>query len=547
MLAMAWINGISLVEMVKNTNNSGPPAWLGWLLGFGEREALDARVYAEQIALLYKQGPLAYVVTLINASILVFIQKAHIAASVLLTWFGALLLVTTFRVILIARYARSAPQPEQAGDWHRHYLAGVAFSGLVWGASAVLVFPLNSVPHQVFVAFLLAGMSAGGVAVLAVRMEVCLLFLVLALAPLAIQCFRIGGELQTAMGIMTVIFFFAMTTTAWTMHHAVYNSLRLRFDNRVLQDEVKQRRAAEEALYQEKERLQITLAAIDYGVVITDAQTRVLYLNPAAIRLCGRGPEQVLRQPLVTIFRVLDEQTYQSQTVAAAECVRTGTQFMQSGLLRTSEGDKCYVEVLASPLFGRYGDSIGAVSVFRDVTASRQQTARLIYEAQHDSLTGLPNRNLLKDRLSRAIARAERMQLQFAVLFIDLDRFKEINDELGHAAGDALLKQVAARLNACVRGDDTVARLGGDEFVIIVERLADADAATVVADKILQYLAEPFALAERDASVSASIGISLFPDHATDAETLLRNADKATYRAKERGRNQACSFNLSMR
>lgn len=550
-MRQAWIDSwlspkiikATVVHITMNTNAWRWSHWLSRLRAYvSERQGLDARVYAEQIALLYKQAPLAYAVTFINGAILIFVQKTHIAIAVLLTWFGALLLVTAFRAILIARYAKSAPQPEQAGCWLRRYLVGVAFSGLVWGASAVVIFPPDSAPHQVFVAFVLAGMSAGGVAVLAARMEACLLFLGLALTPLALQCFRLDGALQTAMGVMTVVFFFGMATTAWTMHRAIYTSLRLRFDNRALQHEIEQRRSAEEDLYQEKDRLQITLAAIDDGVVITDAQTRILYLNPAAKRLCGRVAESVVQQPVSMVFRILDEQTYQPNTVAAEACVQTGVQAMQSGLLRTSKGDECYVEVLATPLYGRYGAFTGAVCVFRDVTAHRQQTAQLIYEAQHDALTGLPNRNLLKDRLNQAVARAQRTQLQFAVLFIDLDRFKEINDELGHAAGDVLLKQAAARLHACVRTEDTVARLGGDEFVVIIERLAAAEVATAVAGKILQSLAEPFALAERDASVSASIGISLFPDHATETEMLLRNADQATYRAKERGRNQVCFF-----
>ena len=510
---------------------------------YGRHEDLGVRVYAEQIALLYKQGLLAYSVTIANGAILVFVQKNHIEAPVLLAWFGVLLFVTGFRITLVTRYMKSVLQAQQAAYWHRYYLIGVALSGLVWGATAMLLFPPNSVEHQVFVAFVLAGMSAGGVAVLSARIEVCLLFLVLVLAPLAIQFFRLSSELHAAMGLMTVIFFLGMALTARTMHRAISTALSLRFDNRDLQHEIEQRRSAEESLYQEKERLQITLAAIDDGVVLTDPATFILYLNPAAQRLCKRNVEEVLQQPIADIFEVVNEQADQPSPIsAAAACLQTGAQAVQSGLFRTNQGDKRYVEVLATPLHGRYGGSVGAVFLLRDITDRHRQTTQLIHEAQHDSLTGLPNRNLLKDRLNQAVLRARRPQQKCAVLFIDLDWFKEINDKFGHAMGDAVLKQTAARLLACVRAEDTVARLGGDEFVVIIERLADAEATAAIADKILQSLAEPFAVAGQEASVSASVGISVFPDHAMDAETLLRMADQAMYRAKERGRNQACIF-----
>ncbi|WP_198650289.1 diguanylate cyclase domain-containing protein [Oceanimonas marisflavi] len=159
-------------------------------------------------------------------------------------------------------------------------------------------------------------------------------------------------------------------------------------------------------------------------------------------------------------------------------------------------------------------------------------TRKLLEQAHHDRLTGLPSRTLLMDRLQRALSRAQRNQTLMAVFFIDLNGFKQINDTLGHAAGDLLLQAVAGRLLQCVRTEDTVARMGGDEFVIVLEQLEQASDTDIIADRILDALRQPFDLNERRVSVSGSLGISLYPRNGTDAETLLQHADEAMYQAK---------------
>jgi diguanylate cyclase (GGDEF)-like protein len=171
---------------------------------------------------------------------------------------------------------------------------------------------------------------------------------------------------------------------------------------------------------------------------------------------------------------------------------------------------------------------------------------RLAYMAEFDSLTGLPNRNLLQDRLNQSVAQARRRQWQGAVLFIDLDRFKLINDTLGHHVGDRLIAEVGLRIRRCLRGGDTVGRVSGDEFGVVLTDLAQADDAALVSQKILDGLALPFDLGGNEAYVTASIGISVFPADGADAETLLKNADMAMYRAKELTRNAYCFFTAEM-
>ena len=184
--------------------------------------------------------------------------------------------------------------------------------------------------------------------------------------------------------------------------------------------------------------------------------------------------------------------------------------------------------------------------VFHDVSAARALSLRMAYLAQHDSLTDLPNRILLNDRLAQAIALAYRHQKKAGLLFLDVDRFKHINDSLGHAVGDRLLQSVAQRLVACVRSSDTVSRQGGDEFVILLSEMAHARDAAVIAEKVLLTLAAPHSIDEHELHITGSIGIVTYPDDAIDAETLMKNADFAMYHAKDAGRNNYQFFKPDM-
>lgn len=494
-------------------------------------------LYAEQVRLLYEYAPLAYTVTLINGAILGYVQLAFIPIAVVLAWYGCLLFVTVVRVLLIWRYSRVKPGPDRARFWNIAYLIGAAAAGSVWGAAALVLFPLDSIAHQVFVAFILAGMAAGGISVLAPRMEACLAFLLPTLLPLAIQYLTLRTPLQTAMGVMTLIFLAALSFSAWTFHRVIRTSLHLRFDKQELEAEVARRQGAEERLFQEKDRLQTTVSSIGEGVALIDAAGRIEYLNPAAERLFDLHCQQVLHHPPNEVFECFDDQG-ERMTTALEDSLHSATPQKKQCVLYGKDGAKHVIEELATPLLDRLGKLVGAVSVFRNVTAEQQLTERLIHAAHHDVLTGLPNRNLLKDRIKQAIARAHRKRESFALLFVDLDQFKAVNDTMGHAIGDALLVDVAKRLTDCVREDDTVARLGGDEFVVLLDGPTHESHVEAIANKILRTLREPFRLGVKSATVTGSVGCSLYPRDGLDVESLLGRADAAMYRAKRMGRNQ---------
>ncbi|QAU35992.1 diguanylate cyclase [Janthinobacterium sp. 17J80-10] len=487
--------------------------------------------------MLYENTPVALLVTLVNGAILILVQRTHITPPVLISWYGTLLLVTTLRAVAWHRFARANPNFAGMHRWHAIFLAGTACAGAVWGATALFLLPADSMAHQLFVAFVLAGMSAGAISVLSPRLEACLAFFLPALLPLAFHYLGHGSYLQMGMGIMTLLFLAGMLFSALNFHRSIRASLHLRFDKRELEAEVAQRRAAEEQLFMEKDRLQTTLSAIGEGVAMADVNGRIEYLNPAAETLCGYPFHEARNRPANEVFDILDIEENQRAGTAMEESLRTTGKITRQGVLYCN-ATRHIVEEVATPLYDRHSKIVGAVSVIRDITETQQMTERLAYAADHDGLTGLPNRNLLKDRTMQAIARAQRKQENFALLFLDLDRFKAVNDDLGHAAGDALLRNVAQRLAKCVREEDTIARLGGDEFVVLLNGPTQESHAMAVANKIRESVGQPYQLGDRSASVTVSIGFSLYPANGGDVETLLGYADNAMYRAKQHGRDQ---------
>jgi diguanylate cyclase (GGDEF)-like protein/PAS domain S-box-containing protein len=304
-----------------------------------------------------------------------------------------------------------------------------------------------------------------------------------------------------------------------------------------------ERAANAEALFDEKERAQVTLNSIGDAVVSTDVSNHVTYLNVVAEGLTGWSQHEASGHPLEEVFRIVDATTRETVKNPMTLAIRENktVALPPNCVLIRRDGVEVAIEDSTAPIHDRRGAVTGAVMVFHDVSVARAMTLRMSYLAQHDSLTDLPNRVLMNDRLVEAIALSSRYQRKLAVLFVDLDRFKRINDSLGHVIGDRLLQSVARRLLTCVRSSDTVSRQGGDEFVILLwEERHPLDAA-VTAQKILQALRAPHFIDQHELHITASIGIVIFPEDGTVAETLMNNADFAMYHAKERGRDN-CQF-----
>lgn len=301
---------------------------------------------------------------------------------------------------------------------------------------------------------------------------------------------------------------------------------------------------ANSQLQSERERLQVTLTSIADGVVSTDTEGRITFLNPAAERISGWPKAEAVGRPIDEILVTLDETTrekHDSTTLRAIDLDEPQRSW-GSILLRRYDGELLPIETHAAPLRDSHGQNQGAVVTFRDISEIRRLTAELNHLASHDPLTGLPNRTLLYDRLTQELAYAERYNASLALLYLDLDLFKEVNDLLGHGVGDELLRQVAERLLGCVRRTDTVSRLGGDEFAVLLTGFDRRTFPDELAIKIAKRLNDPFVLNQETVNVSTSVGISLFPEDGQDAETLVKHADTAMYQAKAGGRRRIQFF-----
>ena len=295
----------------------------------------------------------------------------------------------------------------------------------------------------------------------------------------------------------------------------------------------------------DRDLLEAFLEHIPDNVFFKDKESRFIRISRAMANYCGlKDPAHAIGKTDADIFSA----EHAGQALADEQrMLRTGEPLIEKEEKETwKDGHETWALTTKVPLKNREGEVIGTMGITHDITHRKETERRIRHMALHDALTGLPNRTLLEDRLRQAIALGQRVHKHVAVLLLDLDRFKNVNDCFGHTVGDRLLVLVAERLTACIRKCDTVARLGGDEFVIAVQMAERLEGIEFVARKVLDALSEPFRVEDRELQISASIGICQFPEDGKNAEDLLQFADVAMYEAKERGRGRFCFFSPAL-
>ncbi|MEO8662304.1 MAG: EAL domain-containing protein [Bryobacteraceae bacterium] len=278
------------------------------------------------------------------------------------------------------------------------------------------------------------------------------------------------------------------------------------------------------------ESAQITLASIGDGVACSDSKGNLTFLNRVAEELTCWSHQEALGRPMSEVLEFRDASSHE---------IAFGQDYPlhlpSNAVLVRRDGVEISVEGSVSPVHHGKGQPEGAVIIFRDVTIMRAMILQIAHAAQHDFLTDLPNRMLLVERINQVIFSARRHSRRVGLLFVDLDGFKNINDTLGHSAGDRLLQSISSRLVEGVRGSDTVSRQGGDEFIVLLSELAHDEDAALTARRLLRAIAQQHRIEEHEVYITASIGISVYPDDGLDAETLITNADAAMYDAKKEG------------
>lgn len=316
-------------------------------------------------------------------------------------------------------------------------------------------------------------------------------------------------------------------------------SRALQFAQRLNQELVERKRAEAGIRLTEK-----VFQTVDAAVLVTDRSTRIIRVNPAFTAITGYSPEDVIgKTPRILSSGAHTREFYKALWTSLKE---TGN--WQGEIYNRRKNGEFFTEwVTINQVHDEDGNLTNYVSMFSDISERKAAEERMVTLAHYDPLTGLPNRTLLTDRMQQALAAAKREKSHMALMFIDLDRFKPVNDTRGHHIGDLMLKDVAKRMLECLRESDSAARIGGDEFVVLLPMIEAADDAVAVAEKIKDALSQPFVIDGHSLNISSSIGVAVYPDNGGDEKTLLANADSAMYAAKESGRNSVILFKAGMR
>lgn len=296
-----------------------------------------------------------------------------------------------------------------------------------------------------------------------------------------------------------------------------------------------QRKQMENILVQERDLLQALIDNIPDLVYFKDDKNRFIRVNKARAEFSGTSPQNMLGKTDFDFFPEQEAEKCFSDDNRVIESDRPLVNKVEK--ITHVDGTEHWVSVVKMPRHNEKGEVIGTMGISRDVTERRRAEEIISHMAYHDSLTDLPNRALFNDRLTLALAHAQRNRQLLAVMLLDLDYFKEVNDTLGHSVGDKLLQAIGDRLTGLLRESDTIARMGGDEFLFLLPEIARVEDAAKIAQKILEAIRERFVLNGHELHVTTSIGITIYPNDSEDAGILMRNADIAMYRAKEKGRN----------
>ena len=438
--------------------------------------------------------------------------------------------IATARAAVTLDYRRH--KPTIAGDaaalrrWERWYEIGASVYAACLGGACFVVFAFTDDPvSHLLLNATSVGYTAGVTARNSSRPRVAVAQLSLILLPIAIGSALRGDTAYAVLSAVTLLYYLA---TIEIVRFLARYRLRLLLTTR-------EKGELAHSLAEQNFRFDTALANMSHGLCMFDTQRRLLVWNQRFCEIYGIAAEVL--SPGITVRQMVElsaaRGNHPDRTVA--EIVAEIETWLTSGVvshLKRPLPDGRIIALSHQPM-----PDGGVVVVFEDVTEREHAEARAQFLSTHDELTGLPNRLVFGQAVSEAVKAGRRYGQEFVVMFIDLDRFKIINDTLGHAAGDSLLTEIANRLRQCVRESDVVARVGGDEFVILLREVSDADQVATVARKILSIVVKPLKIHGQECRVTASIGISLFPSDAQDGETLIKNADAAMYAAKQEGRN----------
>ena len=499
---------------------------------------IEQRVKRDQLNTLYSETRTSLLSTLAIMAAFVFVLSTHEGMQSLFLWYGALVVVLMARALVYVRFTKTELTLDNITLWHRLFYLGILATGLVLGSSSFLFFSDIPVSYQIFSVFVLAGISAGALTVFITDYLVFFIYINAVMLPVAVISAGYSDRLHIAISIMTLIYIFLLMRASRNLFYKVMSSITLGYENQMLV----------QSLSREKNRLDNRLGRIlndsSSEIYVADADTlQCLQVNLGALEHLGYSEHEIRELSILDILTELERPQFDA--LLKPLYADTLKFVFYNGHHRRKDGS-CYPVKIRLQLSLKESPPI-VVATALDMTEQVETRRQLVHQANYDQLTDLPNRVFMLTHVKHAFSLAGRNHKKVALLLMDLDNFKKVNDALGHTAGDILLKEATGRIRALLREADTPARLGGDEFLIMLEGLSRPEQAELIAGKLVAAFKEPFWIQSDEVYASASIGITVFPDDGESVEELMQYADTALYRAKQKGRCRYQFFSDWMR
>lgn len=493
------------------------------------------KLYIEQQRMLYINSVGPTLASMIVATFLCWYLRDTLANALLLSWLSMFYAISGYRLWLVFLAAKR----EKSGSYDQRYdlffLCGIWMSGLTWGAASLLMFSDLPPENQTVFSIIIAGISAAGVSSLCSNRAAISGFLTFALLPLAAELLLVQGQTDVTLGVIVILYWIVSLASAQKLHRNISENISLRL----------QSSDNEKILQIGQERYQHIFNHSPLGIVHYDALGTIMDCNHIFAEVVGISASDLAGKDMLSIV------TNNTLKKAIEQSLQEGKGYFEGEYTAASTGRTTPVRIYLKATRSAQNTILGGIGTLEDFSERRVFEEKIEHQASYDSLTGLPNRRHILEQVDQELSRAIRHKQNGALLLMDLDNFKTINDSLGHRAGDAVLRQVAERLVTNLRKEDVVARMGGDEFVILLPHLDNrieqaAQKSQEIARKLAIVLTIPYVFENQDLNITPSIGISLFPEQEKGAGDILKQADTAMNQAKAAGRNTMRFFLPSM-
>ncbi len=495
----------------------------------------SSKIFAEQVRLLYVNSTLPIFVSVSVGAILCWSLLDIADKTSIVSWFSVFLIISTGRICLLYLFYKRTSKTNNSAYWHNCFLIGAYSVAVVWGAAPFLLFPFHNPQAQIIFLLAVLGLSAGAIAALCPSLPVACGFLSLTLLPLAGSMISHGTSDSVFIGLLILLFLAVTLAGVIRINRNIRENIQLRFQS--IEREIK--------LKASQDRYQHFFNNAPLGIFHYDAESTIISCNSAFSDIIGSSKEKLVG------FNMLANIKQRGAVNAIKASLTDGDGFFEGDYASVTSNKITPIRAFFKAIRSTDEKIIGGVGILEDFTERKLSEQQIQYHTTYDALTGLPNRRLLMSQLDNEISRATRHGRYGALIFLDLDNFKTINDSLGHSVGDKLLKLISKRLTDNVRQEDCVARMGGDEFIIILTELdgdldGAAEKARKGAEKIRDYLSAPCKIEGYEMHITPSIGVSLFPKPDKGTDDILKQADAAMYKAKGAGSNEIRFFLPSM-